>query len=114
MQRQRNGRHVQACFMLADDARAALGDYQGALHDLNLIGEILEDHDYRATPTGYTNCGTHATVQLRLGDIQAAERTLAGCPLGEGATPPLMHAQALAELHFARGELDDAARLSAQ
>lgn len=113
-QLQRSDLHVQACFMFAGYARAALGDYQGALHDLERSGEILEDHDYRSTSTGYANCGTHATVQLRLADLQGAERTLAGCPLGEGDSSPLMHAQARAELHFARGEFNDAARLAAE
>jgi len=110
---QRSDLHVQACFMYAGYVRAATGDYRGALSDLEHSWKILGDHDYRHSPTGLASCGSHASVQLRLGDLRGAADTLAGCPADPAAAPQLMHAQAFAELHFARGELDDAARLLA-
>ena len=106
--------HVQACYMYGAYARAVQGDYHVALGDLERSWEILGDHDYRATPTGYASCGTQASIQLRLGDTESAGRTLEGCALAEGDTPPLMYSQALAELHFARGEFNEAARVTAQ
>src|SRR5690606_34460286 len=109
-QLQRSDLHVQACFMYSGYLLAALGDYKAALSELERSGEILDDHAYRNTSTGYVNCGTHASVQLRIGDIEGAARTLSGCPR-EDAEPLLMHTQAVAELHFARGEFDDVERL---
>lgn len=104
--------HVQACFMFGAYARATQGDYHAALDELERSWAILGDHDYRDTPTGYASCGTQASVQLRAGEIESAARTLAGCVPAEGTTLPLMYTQARAELHFARGELDDAARVA--
>ncbi|GGK13726.1 serine/threonine-protein kinase [Luteimonas terricola] len=106
--------HVQACFMFGGYARAAVGDYRGALDDLERSWEILGQHDYRTSPTGYAACGTWASVQLRLGDTEGAAGTLAGCPRREGETPQLQHAQAVAELQLARGESAAAARLAAE
>src|SRR5690606_2136834 len=105
--------HVQACFMYAGYALAALGQYRAALPELERSWEILGDHDYRDSPTGHSSCGTHAAVQPRLGDARGAAGTLSGCPADATAKPQLMHAQALAELHFARREFDDAARVLA-
>lgn len=105
--------HVQACFMYAGYARAALGDYHSALEDLEHAWAVLGDHDYRATPTGYSNCGTKAAVYIRLGDADSAERLLDGCEPAEGHDPPLMYSQARAELHFSRGELAHAANIAA-
>src|SRR5690606_18917861 len=105
--------HVQACFMFAAYAQAALGEYQVALDYLDRSWEILGQHDYRASPTGYASCGTQAGVQLRLGDVQGAARTLAACPAAPDDALQLQHAQARAALHYARGELADAARLAA-
>lgn len=110
---QRSDLHVQACFMYAGYVRAALGDYPAALGYLERSWEILGQHGRRAASSGYASCGTHAAVLLRLGDIAGAARTLAGCPLGEGLPPQLMHTQAQAELHLARGEIGEAARLAA-
>ena len=105
--------HVQACSMYAGYALAATGDYQAALPEMERSWEILGDHDYRDSPTGHVSCGTHAAIQLRLGDPEAAARTLAGCPRDSSAKPQLMHTQALAELHFTRGEFEEASRLVA-
>ena len=110
-QLQLSGLHVQACFMYAGYALAATGDYQAALPEMERSWEILGDHNYRDSGTGHASCGTHASILLRLGDLQDATRTLAGCPRDSSAKPQLMHTQALAELHFASGELDEATRI---
>lgn len=112
-QLQRSDLHVQACFMFGGYALAATGDYQAALLELERSWEILGDHDYRDSNTGHSSCGVQATIQLRLGDPGGAARTLADCPRDSAARPQLMHTQALAELHFIRGEFEKASQLVA-
>ena len=106
--------HVEACFRLSGYAYSAIGDQRSALANLEQSWQVLGDHDYRVSPTGHASCGVRATVHLRLGDIGAAQRTLAECPPDQNVAPQMMHTQARAELHAARGELREAARLAAE
>ncbi|MBJ6982320.1 serine/threonine-protein kinase [Luteimonas sp. MC1572] len=111
---ERSDLHVEACFRYSGYVRAALGDHGAALVDLERSWQILGQHDYRASATGYGSCGVRASVQLRLGDLGGAARTLAGCPMADGEPPQMMHTQAHAELHLVRGELAEAAKLAAE
>ena len=106
--------HVQACFMFGGYANAAMGHYPSALADLERSREILRQHGGGTSPTGLADCGLRASVQLRLGELDAAADTLAGCPRPDGGTPQLQHVQGLAELHLARGEYAAAGRLAAE
>ncbi|HUH89458.1 MAG TPA: hypothetical protein VLZ76_02200, partial [Lysobacter sp.] len=106
--------HVEACFRLSAYAYSALGDHRIALVNLEQSWRILGDHDYRVSPTGHASCGVRATAQLRLGDIAAAQHSLAECPPDPAVTPQMMHTQARAELHVARGELQEAAGLATE
>lgn len=104
--------HVQACFLFGGYSRAVTGDYEGALADVELSWDMLGQLGHWATPMGLATCGTLAGIQLRMGHTGAAADTLAACPVQEHVQPPLPRAQAQAELHFVRGEFDDAVRVA--
>ncbi|MGH8072543.1 MAG: protein kinase domain-containing protein [Lysobacter sp.] len=105
--------HAEACYRFSGYSHSTQGHHDRALVSLQHSWKVLGDHDYRLSPAGHSSCGVRATVHLRLGDIGAAERALAECPPDESATPQIMLSQAQAELHLARGELKEAARLAA-
>ncbi|GAA3914844.1 serine/threonine protein kinase [Luteimonas lutimaris] len=108
-----NQQQIESCIRMSGHAHLSMGELDIALANLEQAWQILEQLDYRSTVQGYGTCGLLATTQLRLGKVAAAGRTLAQCPQAEGAPDVIQRMQAQAELHFARGERQEAGRLAA-
>lgn len=108
-----NQQQIESCFRMSGHAHLSMGQLDIALANLERAWQTLEQLDYRNTKQGYDTCGLLATTQLRLRAVDEAERILAQCPQTEGAPEAILRMQAQAELHFARGEFQQAARLAA-
>lgn len=108
-----NQQQIESCFRMSGHAHLSMGELDVALANLERAWQILGQLDYRITKQGYDTCGLLATVQLRVGVVDAAGHTLDQCPENEGAPQAILRMQAQAELHFARSETEEAARLAA-
>ena len=108
-----NQQQIESCFRMSGHAHLSAGEYATGLARLERAWESLGRLDYRHTKQGYDTCGLLATAQLRLGEPDRAAHTLSLCPEGDDAPRAILRMQAQAELHFARGQLVQAAGLTA-
>src|SRR3546814_8260010 len=99
---------------MSGHAHMSVGKLDVALANLAQAWQILGQLDYRDTKQGYDTCGLLASAQLRSGAVDEAAGTLSQCPQDEGAPNAIMRMQAQAELHFARGQTREAARLRSE
>lgn len=107
------GLGTERCIRGRAYVRAALGQYRGALDDLERADALFAMNRRGGHPDAIAACGLAASIHLRRGDADAAARELARCPLPDGMPPPLEHTQARAELLLARGDRAGAAGLAA-
>lgn len=110
----RNDLHAESCRRDRAYIRAAQGDFQGARSDLDYSREMLVSRDHLDSSQWLANCGLKASVLLRMGKVQQAGETLEECGKSEAAKEkerPLEYEQALAELHFFRGNFQRSGRL---
>ena len=107
-----NQQQIESCIRMSGHAHLSVGQTRVALERLERAWHVLGQLDYRATKQGYDTCGLLATARLRAGQLQEAEHVLGQCPDVPGAPEAILRTQAQAELHFARGEFGDAARLT--
>lgn len=110
----RNDLHAESCRRDRAYIRAAQGDFQDARADLDYSREMLVSRDHLDSSQWLANCGLKASVLLRMGRVQQAGETLGECEKSEAANEnehPLEYQQALAELHFFRGDFQRSARL---
>lgn len=110
----RNDLHAESCRRDRAYIRAAQGDFQDARADLDYSREMLASRDHLDSSQWLANCGLKVSVLLRMGRVQQAGETLGECEKSEAAKEkerPLEYQQALAELHFFRGDFRRSARL---
>ncbi len=89
---------------------AGLGRFDGAREDLDATHALLTHHEHLESSLGLDICGMQASLHLRHGRADQASEVLAACPSLElPASRDRM--QAVAELHFVRGEFAEAGRL---
>ncbi|MGH8072542.1 MAG: serine/threonine protein kinase [Lysobacter sp.] len=106
-----NQQQIESCIRMSAHAHLSMGKFDIALANLEQAWRILEQLDYRITIQGYGTCGLLASTQLRLGAVDKAERTLSQCPM-DFKRAPIERKQAQLELHFARGEIQEATSLA--
>jgi len=109
-----NQQQIESCVRMSGHAHMSVGKLDVALANLERAWRILGQLDYRDTKQGYDTCGLLASAQLRSGAVDRADDTLSQCPQHEGAPNAIMRMQAQAELHFARGQDREAARLASE
>jgi serine/threonine-protein kinase len=94
-------------------ARAALGQHDGALQDLDRSQSLRQLNQVLDSRTTKGICGLRASIHLRQRDVLAATRALDGCPVTEQVGTSFWYSMAQVELELARGNPGKAKELVA-
>ena len=106
--------HVASCARNGGYVHAAMGEFELALASLDRSQGILQRVGSGSPEEAVGICALRMSVLVRLDRAADANRLLSECP-ADGVPPTaLSWNQALAELHYARGESDRAAPILAR
>ncbi len=105
----RENLHAAECARYRGILRASLGQYPGALDDLDRSLSLRTANEQLQTPITRSICGLRASIHVRQGDSKRASDALAQCPASAAAGDSLYFSLAQAEVLIAQGKLREAA-----
>ncbi|WP_027079043.1 serine/threonine-protein kinase [Luteimonas mephitis] len=108
----RKNLHAAECARYRGILRASLGQYAGALEDLDRSQSLRALNSQLRTAVTRSICGLRASIHLRQGDALRAQHALDRCPASAKAGDSIYFSLAQAEVLIARGMTDEAAALA--
>ncbi|MGN7726298.1 serine/threonine protein kinase [Luteimonas sp. 22616] len=108
----RKNLHAAECARYRAILRTSLGQYAGALEDVDRSQALRALNNQLDTGVTRSLCGLRASIHVRQGDVAQARKALDQCPASAKAGDSIYFSLAQAEVLIARGRLGEAGELA--